>query len=52
MRLMALVEVATFQQGNHYISGILLFAISAIEKGVVNYIEWFKVRLHKEMIVV
>ncbi len=38
---MTLVEVAT-----------LLFVVSAIEKGIVNWVEWFKMRLHKEMIVV
>jgi hypothetical protein len=38
---MTLVEVAT-----------LFFAISVIEKGIVNWVEWFKMQLHKEMIAV
>jgi hypothetical protein len=36
-----LVEVAT-----------LLFAVNVIEKGIVNWVEWFKMQLHKEMIAV
>lgn len=39
-------------QGNRYVSGTLLFIISAIERGMINWDEWFKVRSHKEMIVV
>ncbi len=28
----------------------MLFAVSVTEKGIVNWVEWFKMRLHKEMI--
>jgi hypothetical protein len=45
-------KVATFWQGNCYIFRTLLFVVSIIEKGLVNWVEWFKMRLHKEMIVV
>jgi hypothetical protein len=46
------VEVTTFKQGNCYIFGTLLFVISVIKKGTVNWVEWFKVQLHKEMITI
>jgi hypothetical protein len=50
MQITALVEVTRFRQSNRYIFGIMLFTISVIERGTVNWVEWFKVRLHKEMI--
>jgi hypothetical protein len=50
--LTTLIEVATFRQGNHYISRTLLSTISAIKRGTINWAKWFKIRLHKEMIVV
>jgi len=37
MQLIASAEVATFRQGNHYVLGTLLFAISATEKGMINW---------------
>ncbi len=52
MQLTTLVEVATFWQGNHSISGTLLSIVSATERSMVNWAEWFKVGLHKEVIVV
>jgi hypothetical protein len=52
MQLRTLAKVATFRQGNHYILRTLLSTISAIERGTVNWAEWFNVRLHKEMITV
>ncbi len=52
MQLTSLAEVATFQQGNCYILRTLLFAVNAIERGIVNWAKWFKVQLHKEMIVI
>jgi hypothetical protein len=30
----------------------VLSTISATEKGIFNWVEWFKVRLHKDMVVV
>jgi hypothetical protein len=35
-----------------YIFGTMLFIVSATEKGMVNWAKWFKVKLHKDMIVV
>jgi hypothetical protein len=52
MQLITLTEVATFRQGNCYVSRTLLFIISAIERRTINWVEWFKVQLHKEMIAV
>ncbi len=49
IQLTALTEVTTFQQGNRYISGTLLSITSAIKRSIVNWAKWFKVRLHKEM---
>ncbi|CAM6046718.1 unnamed protein product [Sphagnum compactum] len=42
MRLTTLAKVATFRQGNRYILRTLLSAVSAIERGKVNWAEWFK----------
>ncbi len=42
----------TFQQGNRYVSGTLLFIMSTTKKGIFNWVEWFKVQLHKEMIII
>jgi hypothetical protein len=50
MQLTTLVEVVTFRQGNHYVSGTLLSIVNATERGTIDWAEWFKVRLHKEMI--
>lgn len=52
MQLTALAKVATFWQGNRYILGTLLSTMNAIEKGTINWVEQFKVRLHKEMITI
>jgi hypothetical protein len=52
MRLTTLVDVATFRQGNRYVLRTLLFVVSVTERGMINWAEWFKVRLHKEMIAV
>jgi len=52
MQLTTLANVVTFRQGNHYVSRTLLFAINATKREIVNWAEWFKVRLHKEMIIV
>jgi hypothetical protein len=40
---MTLIEVATFWQGNCYVSRTLLSTINATERGMVNWVEWFKV---------
>jgi hypothetical protein len=45
-------RVATFWRSNRYIFRTLLFVVSVIEKGVVNWAKWFKMKIHKEMIVV
>lgn len=52
MRLITLVKVMTFQQGNRYVSGTLLSIMSTTKKGIFNWVEWFKVQLHKEMIII
>jgi hypothetical protein len=52
MRLTTLTNVVTFRKGNHYVSGTLLSTINAIKRWTVNWVKWFKVQLHKEMIIV
>ncbi len=52
MRLITWIEVATFWEGNCYASRTLLFAMNAIKRVIVNWVEWFKVWLHKKMIVI
>jgi hypothetical protein len=52
MRIITLGKVAMFQQGNRYTSTSLLSIVSTIERCIVNWDEWFEIRLHAEMIIV
>jgi hypothetical protein len=47
-----LVKIATFRRGNNYVSKTLLSTINATKRGTITWAKWFKVWLHKEMIIV
>lgn len=47
--LEALIEICTFWQGNKFAPRTLVGIIQIVEKGAVNWVDWFSTRLQNEV---